>query len=74
MKYSEQDSWYHLHSRIAGHRGEYPLAEATPTRRLIETIEHFSRIYFCEVAGFSVMGNHYLCAAAHKKCYVKRSV
>jgi REP element-mobilizing transposase RayT len=28
-------------------------------RRLIETIEHFSRIYFCEVAGFSVMGNHY---------------
>ncbi len=59
LKYSEQDSWYHLHSRIAGHRGEYPLSEAAPTRRLIDTIEHFSRIYFCEVAGFSVMGNHY---------------
>jgi REP element-mobilizing transposase RayT len=26
---------------------------------LIEIIEHFSRIYFCEVAAFSVMGNHY---------------
>jgi REP element-mobilizing transposase RayT len=28
-------------------------------RRLIETIKHFSNIYFCQVAAFSVMGNHY---------------
>jgi REP element-mobilizing transposase RayT len=59
LKYSEQDAWYHLHSRIAGREGEFPLSEAVPTRRLIETIEHFSRVYFCEVAAFSVMGNHY---------------
>ncbi len=59
VKFSECDGWYHVHSRIAGHRGEYPLSELAPRRRLIETIEHFSRIYFCEVAGFSVMGNHY---------------
>ena len=59
LKFSDQDAWYHVHSRIAGRRGEYPLCEAAPTRRLIEMIEHFTRIYFCEVAGFSVMGNHY---------------
>jgi len=28
-------------------------------RRLIQTIEHFSAIYFCETAAFCVMGNHY---------------
>jgi len=28
-------------------------------RRLIQTIEHYSAIYFCEVAAFCVMGNHY---------------
>ena len=59
LKFSEQDAWYHLHSRIAGHRGDFGLSEVVPTRKLIETIEHFSKIYFCEVASFSVMGNHY---------------
>jgi len=59
IKFTDRDAWYHLHSRISGHRGEFPLSDAAPTRRLIETIEHFSRIYFCEVAAFSVMGNHY---------------
>jgi REP element-mobilizing transposase RayT len=59
VKFSDQDAWYHLHNRIAGHQGEFPLSDPAPTRRLIETIRHFSRIYFCEVAGFTVMGNHY---------------
>ena len=35
------------------------ISDAVPTRRLIQTIEHFSAIYFCEVAAFCVMGNHY---------------
>ena len=59
MKVEGVDGWYHLHARIAGHQGEYPLARAAPRRRLIETIQHFSRIYFCEVAAFSIPGNHY---------------
>ncbi len=59
MKFSETDAWYHLYSRIAAHKGDYCLSEATPTRRLIDLIEHFSSIYFCEVAAFCVMGNHY---------------
>lgn len=59
LKFPGAEAWYHVHSRIAGRRGEYPLAEPAPMRRLIETIEHFSSIYFCQVAAFSVMGNHY---------------
>ncbi len=59
LKFPEAQAWYHIHSRIAGRRGEYPLAEAAPMRRLIETIRHFAGIYFCHVAAFAVMGSHY---------------
>jgi putative transposase len=59
VKSTETDAWYHLYSRIAAHKGVYPLSEAVPTRRLIDLIKHFSTIYFCEVAAFCVMGNHY---------------
>ncbi len=59
LKLSAIQAWYHLHSRVAGHRGEYPLAEPIARRHLVETIEHYAGIYFCQVAAFSVMGNHY---------------
>lgn len=59
LKYTETDAWYHLYSRVAAYKGEYPLSEAVPMRRLIQTIEHFSAIYFCEVAALCVMGSHY---------------
>ncbi len=59
IKFTGADSWYHVYSRVAAYKGEYPLSGAVPMRRLIETIRHFSEIYFCEVAAFCVMGNHY---------------
>jgi len=59
FKVTDRDAWYHIHNRIAGCRGEYPLSEAAPTRKLLGIIEHFSRIYFCQVAAFSVMGSHF---------------
>lgn len=59
LKFDQDDSWYHLCSRIAAHKGEYPLSERAPTRRLLQIIEHYSQIYYCEVAAFCVMGNHY---------------
>lgn len=59
IKYNENESWYHLYSRVAAHKGVYPLSEPLPMRWLIQTIEHFSAIYFCQVAAFCVMGNHY---------------
>ncbi len=59
LKYPENDAWYHLYSRVAAFRGEYPLSEAVPMRRLLQTIEHYSAIYFCEAAAFCIMGSHY---------------
>ena len=59
FKILDNDAWYHLYSRIAGRRDHYPLSEETSSRKLIGTFEHFSSIYFCEVAAFSVMGSHY---------------
>ena len=53
------EAWYHVYARIAGHRGEFPLSQAAVTRKLMEILEHFTTIYFCQVAAFAVMGNHY---------------
>ncbi len=59
LKYDENDAWYHVYSRVAAHKGEYPLSKPIPMRRLIQIIEHFTAIYFCEAAAFCIMGNHY---------------
>jgi len=59
LKVSGREAWYHVHSRIAGRRGEFVLSEPASTRRLISILEHYSGIYFCQVAAFAVMGNHY---------------
>jgi len=58
-KVTGRDAWYHIHCRIAGSRGEYPLSDPLPTRKFVEMLQRFSSIYFCQVAGFCVMGNHY---------------
>lgn len=59
IKFTETDAWYHLYSRVATHKGEYPLSEPAPMRRLVQIIEHFTAIYFCEATAYCVMGNHY---------------
>jgi putative transposase len=59
LKLDDSDAWYHLYSRIAAFKGDYSLSDDLAMRRLIQTIEHYSEIYFCDVAAFCVMGNHY---------------
>jgi hypothetical protein len=59
FKILNDDAWYHIHSRIAGRRGYYPLSEEASTRKLIDTFERFTKIYFCTIAAFCVMGSHY---------------
>jgi REP element-mobilizing transposase RayT len=59
LKNTSVATWYHLHARIAGRKGEYPLADPLAQRKLIETIRRYAAVYFCEVAAFAVMGNHY---------------
>jgi len=67
LKLDDQDAWYHIHSRVAGVRGEYPLEDPAAQRKLIEMLQHFSRVYFCDVASFCVMGNHYHVVARFSK-------
>jgi putative transposase len=59
FKLDDQEAWYHLHCRISGGRGDYPLSQRAPTRKLIELMEHFIGIYFCDIAAFCIMGNHF---------------
>ena len=59
LKVTGAGAWYHLYSRMAGKKGEYPLAEKHHRRRFIELLRFYSRVYFTKIAGFTVMGNHY---------------
>ena len=59
VKTESGGAYYHVYSRTAGLKGEYPLDSKLCRRKMIDLIEHFSRVYCCSVAGFSVMGNHY---------------
>ncbi len=59
LKVERGAAWYHVCARVAGRKGEYPLDEGGCSRRLVELLRHFSKTYFCQVAGFCVMGNHY---------------
>ena len=59
IKVNDGEGWYHLHARVAGVNGEYPLESAACRRKLVSLLEHFSRRYQCRMAAFSVMGNHW---------------
>jgi REP element-mobilizing transposase RayT len=51
--------WFHVNAHITCCEGEYPLEEEICRDKLIEIIKHYAHAYFCEVAAFSIMGNHY---------------
>ena len=39
--------------------------------KLLSIIRRYSKLFFVEILGFSLMGSQFLCEAPHKKCYVK---
>jgi REP element-mobilizing transposase RayT len=59
LKISDTEAWYHLYSRISGAKDDYSLSNPLVERKLIDMVSHFSSAYFCEVASFCVLGNHY---------------
>ncbi|MDJ0762841.1 MAG: hypothetical protein QNJ97_07605 [Myxococcota bacterium] len=59
VKFEDGGGYYHLCARVAGPTDAYPLDNAMCRRRIIETIQLFSGVYYCSVLGFAVMGNHY---------------
>ena len=59
IKDSTRSSWYHLYARVAGPRDHRPLAEPGARDALLRILRRYTAVYFCRVAGFSIMGNHY---------------
>lgn len=59
LKIEGESAWYHLYSAVACRRGTYPLAEPACQKELMRLMEHYSGIYFCEIAAVQVLGNHY---------------
>jgi putative transposase len=59
LKITGDEAWYHVHCRIAGRKGSYPLMNPLCQRKMTGLIQFLSSIYCCEVAAFCIMGNHY---------------
>jgi hypothetical protein len=54
FKVTGLEAWYHVYSKVVGRRGEYPLSECLPTRRLI----HVQKEVHLANEGVMVLGGH----------------
>lgn len=59
IKILDDEGWYHLYARVTDQKVLYPLAEADCTQKLQTLLEHYARLYKCEMAAFCIMGNHW---------------
>jgi REP element-mobilizing transposase RayT len=55
----DQEGRYHIRAQVAGPSGYYPLQEADNALQLVALLRHYTRLYFCSVLAFSIMGSHY---------------
>jgi len=54
------EAWYHVYNRVACDKDQYPLEERSEARHaFIRFLNFYSSAYFCEVATYTVMGNHF---------------
>jgi len=67
MIIDDQSTVYHVMSRTA--LDGFPLADIEKDF-LLDLIRRYAALYLVEILGFCLMGNHVLCEASHKKCYV----
>ena len=59
IKRIDEDGWYHLCARVAGRSGWFPFEDPLARRKLLMLIKKYLEVFFCEAAGFCLMGNHY---------------
>ena len=64
----DQSTVYHVMSRTA--LDGFPLGDIEKDF-MLDLIRRYAALYLVEILGFCLMGNHILCRALHKKCYVK---
>ena len=63
---------YHVYNRVS--RGEHVFRDGAEAGRLLARIAKTKSRDDFLVLAYCVTSNHYLCAAAHKKCYAERPV
>jgi putative transposase len=59
LKVLDGEGWYHVYSRAACEKGVYPLEKELCRKKLVQFLKYYSRAYFCDIAAFCIMGNHY---------------
>jgi len=59
LKPRDRDQSYHLYNRVAGEPGLFPLQQPGAREKLLEILLFYAGIYFCVLAAFAIMGNHY---------------
>ncbi len=59
IKRIDEDGWYHLCARVAGRSGWFPFEDPLARKKLLMLIKKYLGVFFCEAAGFCLMGNHY---------------
>jgi len=50
---------FHVRACVAGFVGDFPLQEPENARKLTDLIRRYTRLYFCSVPAFTVLGSHY---------------
>ncbi len=59
LKIRGEDAFYHVRSKAACHEDEYPLDLPGAREKLESIIRFYLRAYFCSLAAFQILGNHY---------------
>lgn len=59
IKIGDQDTFYHITARVIGTPDWFPFADSAARNKLLSLIRKYTRAYFCRVASFSLMSNHY---------------
>mgnify|MGYP001820875316 CR=1 FL=1 len=56
---SDEAAFYHLLNRVAGAPTYYPFRRRRNARKFLRLFEFYLRLYYCRMASFALMGNHY---------------
>jgi REP element-mobilizing transposase RayT len=59
LKVEDNIGWYHLCARVAGWLDWFPFEDPLARQQLLRIIRKYLSVYFCQAAGFCLMGNHY---------------
>ena len=63
---------YHVYNRFA--RGEEVFSDPEEAIEFLDFLRDLKQRDDLQVFAWSLLSNHYLCAAAHKACYVEHAV